>query len=153
MGGDPQTAIIEFAEEVRGRGKGQGIRGSPALRKAVEEYAIGKAKAHFEALSYAVEVVGKPYDLRCSKGSELLHVEVKGTTSDGEIVLLTPNEVAFARGHKETMALFIVSNAESSKADETKISGGRITVLQPWDIDTGVLEPIGYEYMADFKDP
>ena len=33
------------------------------------------------------------YDLICRRGDEVKHVEVKGTTTDGAEVILTPNEV------------------------------------------------------------
>jgi hypothetical protein len=44
--------------------------------------------------------------LRCTKGIEVLHVEVKGTQTEGEEILLTPNEVAFVTSHRDTMELF-----------------------------------------------
>jgi Domain of unknown function (DUF3883) len=36
------------------------------------------------------------YDLICRRGDEVKHVEVKGTTTDGIEVILTPNEVRHA---------------------------------------------------------
>jgi len=46
-----------------------------------------------------------PSDLRCTKGIEVLRVEVKGTQTEGEEILLTPNEVAFVTSHRDTMEL------------------------------------------------
>ncbi|WP_353963234.1 DUF3883 domain-containing protein [Streptomyces sp. NBC_01549] len=42
----------------------------------------------------------KPYDLHLTRGDEKLHVEVKGTTSDGRQIILTrpkPNGSAITR--------------------------------------------------------
>jgi hypothetical protein len=57
---------------------------------------VAAATSHLQWLGYHVEDVGatESYDLDCSKEKDELHVEVKGTTTDGLAVLLTPNEVA-----------------------------------------------------------
>ena len=120
---------------------------SPELRKAVEDYAMKIARKHFESLGYTVAVLGRPYDLLCSANGQTLYVELKGTTTDGAGVLLTPNEVAFARGHKGQMALFIVHGIETSNTEGQAIaSGGNVRLLHPWDIDIGALQPLGYSY-------
>lgn len=52
-----------------------------------------------------VKKLGKPYDLRCTRGTEERHVEVKGTTGAATSVELTINEVLHARdqGHGATV--------------------------------------------------
>ena len=42
-------------------------------------------------------------------GASHLHVEVKGTTSRGDKVLLTRNEVSHARGTDAGLALFVLA--------------------------------------------
>ena len=93
--------------------------------------------------------INHPYDLFCKRGAEKLHVEVKGTTSDGAAVLLTPNEVEFARGAFPEMALLIVAGVQLStdEAGKAEASGGEIELVRPWDIDSeGALRPTGFIY-------
>src|SRR5262249_55328694 len=110
----PEGAMEVLAQEVEPRWGSQGFLRSAELRRAVEKHAMKMARNHFESLGYTVAVLGKPYDLRCSMDGQILYVEVKGTTTDGDGVLLTPNEVMFARGHKDQMALYIVHGIQTS---------------------------------------
>jgi hypothetical protein len=49
----------------------------------------------------------KPYDFECSKGADKLIVEVKGTTSTGEQIVITRNELATHRArYPKTLLLF-----------------------------------------------
>ncbi|CAL9624223.1 hypothetical protein SUDANB6_05933 [Streptomyces sp. enrichment culture] len=54
-----------------------------------------------------VEKLGKPYDLRCTRGTEERHVEVKGTTGAATSVELTINEVLHARDKDDTVDLYV----------------------------------------------
>lgn len=145
---DVDDAVIEIADHVKSvHASAHGFVMSPRIRKAIEQYAMNLAKRHYECEGYSVEVIGKPYDLRCTSGKRgTLYVEVKGTQGDGLEVLLTPNEVAHARLRGNRMALFVVSGiAVSDHGTENPVaSGGDVTIYQPWDIDSGELEPIGY---------
>lgn len=125
----------------------QGINLDPRVRTAVERYAVQKAREHYRALGYVVEERGKPYDLRCTKAGEVLHVEVKGTQTTGEDVLLTPNEVSFAENHRDSMALFVVSlcSVDTTKG-EVVVSAGTPRVLKPWNLDRAALTATGYSY-------
>lgn len=136
------TAVLEDVRQLRG----QGFQVNPKARRAIEDFAVQRAKRYYEAQGYSVEVRGKPYDLLCSKGSNALHVEVKGTTTLGEEILLTPNEVNFADEHSSSMALFIVSELQVSQGDQPIVSGGTETEIRPWMIERGRLTPIGYSY-------
>jgi Domain of unknown function (DUF3883) len=126
--------------------RSQGFCASPKARRAIEQFAVLRAKQYYEALGYVVEVRGKPYDLRCSKFDSVLHVEVKGTTTTGQQILLTPNEVAFVTDHSSSMALFIVSGLQVSLEDEPKVSGGTEIEIRPWQIQHERWAPIGYSY-------
>lgn len=77
----------------------------------------------------------------------ILYVEVKGTTTAGESVLLTPNEVAFARSHAGRMELFLVHGIvlEQTRAGVRAV-GGVERVLPQWGVDVGVLAPALYRY-------
>lgn len=140
-------ALHVLANERRQKGRGQGFQVSPKVRKALEEYAMKKAEDHFRSIGYEVTVVGKPYDLRCVSSAGTLYVEVKGTTTKAAEVLLTPNEVVFAREHVEQIALFVVYDVKVSGIDDKPtVTGGKELLIQPWNVDSGTLEPVGYSY-------
>jgi len=126
--------------------RSQGFCASPRARRAIEEFAGLRAKQYYEGQGYDVEVRGKPYDLRCSKVDSVLHVEVKGTTTTGDQVLLTPNEVAFVSDHSSSMALFIVSGLQVSLNDEPTVTGGTEIEIRQWRIRHERLTPIGCTY-------
>ena len=86
----------------------------------------------------------KPYDLHCYRGTKELKVEVKGTTSEGREVLLTPNEVSHAREAFPDVMLLVVGQIRLVR--ESVAEGGTITVFDPWAIEKGQLKPVGYAY-------
>lgn len=141
-------AVVEVADLIRtSRKSGQGFMMSPRVRRAVEEYAVSRARAHYEGRGYSVEIVGKPYDLLCTRGDgDTLYVEVKGTQGTGLEVLLTPNEVGHARQQRDRMALFVVSGivVSGQETDSPVAAGGDAAIYEPWDVDAGDLRPIGY---------
>lgn len=144
---DVDDAVVEVVDQIKlSRRPGQGFLLSPRVRQAIELHAVNLAKQHYEQKGYAVKVEGKPYDLLCTAGGDRIYVEVKGTQGSGLEVLLTPNEVTHARQHRDHMALFVVSGIAVS-ADETdapSASGGNVTIYEPWDIDRGELQALGY---------
>ena len=82
-----------------------------------------------------------------STGTEL-HVEVKGTTGDGSSVLLTPGEVRHAQGYPN-VALYILYGLtlQPDGSGNVEALGGKVEIHSSWDIATGTLTPIGYEYL------
>jgi hypothetical protein len=135
------------------RPSGQGIRASAAERQAIERRAVEVASAQLEAQGWRVEDVGlyRAYDLHCTRRTEELRVEVKGTTGDGSSVLLTPGEVSHARDNSN-LSLMVVSGIqlESDEAGAVVAKGGTLKTLTPWAIDAdGTLKPTGYEYRLD----
>jgi hypothetical protein len=145
MGLSSEEAAVEAAEGTRARGQGFAI--TPKVRRAVEEWAMRKARVHFEDQGYAVKVKGKPYDLYCTRGSETLYVEVKGTQGSGGIVFLTRNEVKFAIQNAPHVALYIVhSIVVNMDGENPTASGGLVQIHLPWNIDESELSPIAYEY-------
>jgi hypothetical protein len=139
-------AIIAVAEQLKSRSSGQGFTISPRLRQALEQYSMQFAVKYYSDLGYTVRVVGKPFDLECSRRGETLYVEVKGTQTAGCEILLSPNEVEFAKLHKAQMSLFVVHDVCASiRPDQTIfVEGGRIALYEPWDINSGELTPLGY---------
>jgi hypothetical protein len=90
------------------------------------------------------------YDLHCIQDSgEELRVEVKGTSSDGQRVLLTANEVKHVQRYYPNVVLFVVSGVQVDRIAEEEtpqISGGEIRLLKPWEIKAEQLSPLAYTF-------
>ncbi len=144
-----QTTLDEVF--LKRRAEGQGFKISQEARSAVENYAMAKAEDHFRRLGYEVNDVSPnmPYDLECRKDSEVLYVEVKGTQTMGERIILTSGEVEYARKNKDRMVLFIMRSIKLSANNakrELAASGGEPYLKRAWNVDEGVLDPITYFY-------
>jgi hypothetical protein len=137
-------------EAVRPRARGQRWSASPAVRRAIELHAMQAAIEHYTGQGWSVEDVStfSSYDLHCEQDDRVLCVEVKGTTSTGERVLLTRNEVAQARAGYPNTALFVLAEVTVIKEadDRPSARGGRAVVLGPWAPGDEDLQPIAYEY-------
>ena len=142
-------AEIEAREQLRHRSAtrgGQGFGLSSAERKAVEEYAMRLALEHLEREWNSVTDVSanSSYDLLCRHGSEELRVEVKGTTTAGQQVVLTRKEVDEAQ--RPGYALFIVSEVALDRSGPRApvASGGTARLFSPWTPIREALQPISY---------
>lgn len=133
------------AEKALARSKGQGFARTSAERRLLERRAMALAARYFREQGFEVEDVSarRPYDLLCRRESEELHVEVKGTMTDGETIVLTNNEVKHACDSNNSCALFIL---HSIKLNGKKASGGKKRVLLPWRIEQAHLTPVSYTY-------
>jgi hypothetical protein len=145
---DAELAIAELAGKNR---SGQGFRMDVAARQAIEQHAMQAAKIYFEEQGWAVTDVSATcsYDLVCKRNNgEELHVEVKGTTSDGQQILLTRNEVEHARYRYPHVALFVLANIKIEKTSTGGIrpGDGERHLLEPWNVDDGMLTPLAYAY-------
>ena len=129
---------------------GQGFSPSSPKRKALELAAMNQASKYYSSQGWQVDDVSanRPYDLSCtnSTGTEL-HVEVKGTTGDGSSVLLTPNEVRHARQYAN-VDLYVLSGLilQTDVLGNVDAVGGKQEIYSPWNINSGTLNAIGYEY-------
>jgi hypothetical protein len=143
-----EKAVGNAAGKIARSGRGQGFQLDQEVKAAVEAYAMNAATEYYAA-SWAVEDVhGKEsYDLVCRRAGEVKHVEVKGTTTDGIEVILTPNEVTHARDYRDT-ALFVLKNISVERAEDGTVmtAGGVCCIYDPWFIEEGALTPIGYRY-------
>src|SRR5690242_14584975 len=107
--GQVSEAVKDAAGKVARRGRGQGFQLDQEAKVAVEVLAMNTATEFYSSGWEVEDVHGtESYDLICRQGSEVKHVEVKGTTTDGAEVILTPNEVRHAREYPST-ALFVLS--------------------------------------------
>lgn len=149
-----QPSVAEDAPTARRRSgtgrSGQGFEPDPAVRKAVEEYAIGVATEFYEGRDWKVKRVDQEklgYDLCCVSGSRTLFVEVKGTRTAGERVVITANEAFHAHEHSEDTELFVLYNIQVDRTvpKEPRCFGGEQRVISDWDPHaTGSLVPKVY---------
>jgi len=146
------TLTLDMDDD-HGAAEVQGLLREAAIRRAVELYAEDSAEARFQGLGWSVRRVGPQhlgYDLDCVNAEgATLHVEVKGTQSQGEEVFLTRNEASHndpLSGCEAQHALYVLSGIEVTRADAIKCTGGISRCVQPWNIDERALTPTVYTY-------
>ena len=145
-----EKAVGHAAGKLARGARGQGFQLDQEVKAAVEAHAMNAATEFYAASWEVADVHGKEsYDLVCRRGDEVKHVEVKGTTTEGGEVILTPNEVRHARENRHT-ALFVLSNVRVERAEDGTVTamGGVRRLYDPWDIDEGALTPIGFRYQV-----
>ncbi|HLL06437.1 MAG TPA: DUF3883 domain-containing protein [Myxococcaceae bacterium] len=133
------------------RSPGQGFSSDPRIRKAVEDYAMKRARDYFQQERGFTDLKDvsrtRPYDFLGWDGEREVYIEVKGTQTAGSTILLTPNEVEFARRNKSQMALFVVHSMKVRDVDgEVHVEGGEERVSWPWDVENGQLTPVKFAY-------
>jgi hypothetical protein len=144
------AAVIDAAGKLARPGGGQGFQLDVDVKVAVEAHAMNAATDFYREDWDVEDVHGtESYDLICRRHGEEKHVEVKGTTTDGTEVILTPNEVRHAREHPYT-ALFILSNITIERTVDGTVTaaGGDQQLFDPWPIDDGTLTPLGFPYQV-----
>jgi hypothetical protein len=107
------------------------------------------AICHYEDRGWTVDpsvARNNCFDLLCQRGTDVVHIEVKGTTGEGTAVLLTPNEVEHAREQFPHVALIVVGNIAVADEGKPVVTGGDLVVFDPWRIEDGQLQPIGFAY-------
>jgi hypothetical protein len=127
-----------------------GFQSNPAIRKAVEEYAMKIAKDALEDLHYVNfnrTSAYKEYDYTCDKGGKAFFVEVKGTQTKGKTVILTKNEVEHARSNSANSIIVIVHTVDVSvKKTNIHVSGGTTVIKEQWQLQPEHLSPIQYAW-------
>jgi hypothetical protein len=146
------TALPDIPAEVSkaiAKAVGQGFGVTPEERRAIELHAMAAAQHYFEDEGWDCKdtSANKPYDFECTKDGATLWVEVKGTKSAGEAVILTRNEVKHNKRHAPQTALFILAGIRTSKgAGGISISGGSRRCFWPWQLDDQDCQPLAYMY-------
>ena len=135
--------------------QGAGRLQDAALRKAIEEHAVERAKEQYlEAGASKVEVLGKPYDLLVHGSDGERHVEVKGSSLRIDKVLLTINEVLHARAHEATDLFVVDEIAWQLQTDGTyTTSGGRERIWRSWSPQDEQLSALQYQYELGEVEP
>ena len=146
---EPESETDRVVEEMVGISieRGAGFQSNPRIRRAIEDHAMKRAKAHLDKLGYKPKDKHKTesYDFLCDVSGSALFVEVKGTQDRGESVSLTPKEVDHALQYANS-ALFIVHSVKVAGKRRPKASGGKDFFLNPWDIRAGTLKPRGFVF-------
>lgn len=141
---------IAAVEELTHPRRRFGRRFTSAENKAIEDRAVRVTRDHFEnELGYSTSDVGatESYDVHATKGSEVVKIEVKGTTTNGASVVLTRNEVKLHLSEHPSNALVVVRGIVlDHSGDEPSATGGELVVTMPWEINAAALEPIAYDY-------
>ncbi|MET8305832.1 DUF3578 domain-containing protein [Micromonospora sp. NPDC005173] len=143
--------VVKTARRALGRAQGRQL--DPLARRAIEVHAENVAEAYLRKRDWTVKRVGplnRGYDLECSHpDGRQLHVEVKGTQSLGEEVVLTRNEVRHNQltdGCDAEHALFVVANIQLRRSPAVEAFGGVDRCIWPWTIDNEALTPTEYAY-------
>lgn len=150
--------IIEATDIAAGRKpsgtRGQGFRLSATQRTAIELHAMSMAKELLITQGWNVKdtSASKPYDFHCHKDDHELYVEVKGTTSVGDTIVVTRGEVEHHRHVFPNNALIVVSGISLEGADRNEAAGGSLQMTTPWVIDDQHLTVISYTYQATSHD-
>jgi hypothetical protein len=129
----------------------QGFLNDPVKKEFIEKYAMNVAREYYEENGYLVEDVSDKrslgYDFRCKKENTTLEVEVKGTTSNGEKIILTRNEVLNAKTSMNICILFIVHSIEISELKgNLTANSSKTKILNDWNPLDKHLEPLSYHY-------
>lgn len=126
---------------------GQGRVQDPLRRRKIEMAAQAWMMDHFcrEGWSVTDTHLGRPYDAVARKGRRILYLEAKGTTTEGSTVVVTRNEVAWARAHPGECVLGIWSDMQFDPTGEVSQSAG-FTQLFDWYPADEDLSPIDYDW-------
>ncbi|TYK45172.1 protein NO VEIN domain-containing protein [Actinomadura decatromicini] len=117
----------------------------PVLRQAVERRGVEVAAAWYRERGWSVTVLGKPFDLLVEKQHGSRTVEVKGSRSRVDKVIVTRNEVKNAR--TATADLVVVDEITWSRDSCGRIvtSGGRLRRWAGWHPTDDDLTPLTFE--------
>lgn len=132
-----------------GRPGGSGYMTDQALKDALERHAVQSVMAHYRDIEkYDVEDVGdrESYDIRATRGTEELHIEVKGSSRAADKVELTFNEVGHARSIDTH--LVIVDEIQWRRLPDGTVEtrGGRARRWTAWTPAEEHLTPSRYWY-------
>ncbi|MDX6444847.1 MAG: hypothetical protein QOH71_1921 [Blastocatellia bacterium] len=126
---------------------GQGFQSDVEVRLMIESHAMDICEQYYSDKKYEVEDVSanRPYDFIIRKDGLSRFVEVKGTQTSGDIIVLTKNEVDLSQRQGDRMVLFIVHSIVMNKKTVKKGSGV-ISIIDPWLVNNDRLTPISFTY-------
>jgi ribosomal protein L37AE/L43A len=138
---------LQARTDVKG---GQGFGLSYAERVQVEWRAMQVARELYEQRGWDVvdTSASHPYDLYATQQGAQRFIEVKGTTGQGESIMLTNGEVKHAQCNASCCALVVVSGITLVESEGIwSASGGRVTTHQDlWKLDETRLQATEFRY-------
>jgi hypothetical protein len=120
-----------------------------AHKKVIEEHAVEVAMRLLEKRGFiSIKDVGRnhSYDIAAQMNGIDFYIEVKGTISLGEKVVLTKNEVLLHRQEHPNNALIVVSQIDLDRSEPPSAKGGKVLFISPWKIEDSDLVALGYDY-------
>lgn len=156
-GATPDPDLLDALAEAertagRTRRSGQGRGLTQPQKIAVERRAMDLATEHLTSNGWTVRDVGAThsYDIDATRPGEHLYVEVKGTTSAGDDIILTRREVELmTEKHPHTMLAVVHGIQLDRTADTPQAVGGTLDIYFPWKITPDRLIPISYQYRTE----
>jgi len=152
VGVPPEVQELEDAVAIaagkKGRG-GQGLRLNAAQRMAIEMHAMELARIELErrgCLSIRDTNKGNPIDYQRRVEGRATFVEVKGTVSSGEILILARGEVDLHREKYLNNMLIIVNGIRLGGESCNEATGGKIKVTNPLSIAQDSRSVVAYNY-------
>lgn len=150
----PEESVPAKGSEAKPESDGLRYQQDPKTRRAIELQAVKQAREYFEAADLRVEVKGKPYDLLLSSksDSQIIHVEVKGSSQTAVTVELTKNEVRDSRVGEWESILVVVDQIQlddSLPGLEPGLPGtrpGRMRIWRDWRAEKERLVATQYSY-------
>lgn len=124
-----------------------GYEPDSSKRKLIEQRAMKAAKKLLRAEGFTGirdTHAGHCYDFICRKGSALIYVEVKGTATSGEKVILTRNEVEHANRKKPALVIVHSIDVRGGTA-----KGGECRLFKNWTPRRKDLTALYYSYAVD----
>jgi hypothetical protein len=108
---------------------------------------------HFRKDKWTVQDVrfGNPYDAIATKDGRTLWLEAKGTETSGASVIVTRNEVEWARDHPGDCVLGILSDVAFLANGEIDAASGAFRLFT-WNPEGGALAPRAYDFTPDAGD-
>jgi hypothetical protein len=119
----------------------------PERRRKIEDAAQDRLMAAYRTDGWDVvdTRLGHPYDARAIKGDAVRYLEAKGTTTAGASVIVTRNEVEWARSHAGECVMGIWSGIDFHADGEVDRGSGEFRLFD-WDPDSSELDPVQYDW-------
>lgn len=131
-----------------GGASGQGFSSDAERNAVIETHAMELALNYLRSIPWRNirdTSASKPYDYVADSPNGRIYIEVKGTTSSGESINLTKNEVAHFTEHAPNTALVLISNIKLIGLRPVTNSGS-LTFICPWNINSDDLTAVQYRY-------
>jgi hypothetical protein len=147
-----QDELEDAANEVGERNAG--FLSDPEIRGQIEEYAMECAKKYLVRRKYKNIIrtdKGHCYDYTCMDDGRTIYVEVKGTQTRGEKIILTKNEKDHLESNAGTI-LYVRHSIDVTSGKTPRVSGGSERVLDRWDPKSGSFSAVTYSYTLPIPD-